>query len=864
MFGIGAEKSTASPAIVMNDRPASASAPVAVDALPPANALLNSILRRADAHFAREDWVAARDALGLAVSIAPDNPQLLGALGSLHFRLKDYPEASAALGVAVRQNPDNPDLRTQLAMVHIELKRMSEAEAELRQVLVLRPDDPTALKLLADCYRDQRLYQDAAAIYEKLVDRHSDQVGVLLSLAKCFYGLGDMNRSLAALDRVLMLDPTNATARENWELLKRPSVQTRHSIRIRVVDTIEEFKRHFVLQQDGVLLETDLDIVETDCDLNSRRRRDAEVLTTLAANTCGDCLDLGTSHGHSAFKLATNLDGRGIVHTVNILPEQYQSSSGQLITHLLTKEQIGAFYRGRDTTGINQIYADTCNWEMPAALNDLAIVFVDAAHDTEAVFKDSLLIFDRVRSGGYIIWHDFHPQLRDKFGWIDAVMRGVERFFQAKRLDPEIVHLKDSWMGVWQVPQRTIRPPVGCGGTAGALHPTTALGSLRRERWGDGDRPLVTPILAPASPPSDALRNLRYAFVYPSYSVARDSEEANLADRLSGLGYCVQAHGIPCFGGWWPFPKLDQKWRTQSADLMSRYGELAEKLRDVDVLIAAGGSMLHPEFLRQLSTFNVFLCADDPESSAVLSQPVAAAFDFCCVANIACVNDYVRWGVRHAAWLPHPVFAHVIDRTITEERLLTGTREVDLVMCCERIYGVSDRAQRLERLYREFPQAILRGKGWAGGFISEGELLGLYRRARIGWNLHNSIGPANTRMMMLPALGVMQICDCSENLGKVFKLGEEVIGFDTMDECVDATRYYLAHEDERCRVALAGWKRVLADYTEEKWWHRLLNYIAPHLPATGSVSPPSGARGPRERRQCPPTAPWHAARYASN
>lgn len=623
-------------------------------------------------------------------------------------------------------------------------------------------------------------------------------------------------------------------------------------MRITTLAALADFQRHFGFVQTGVLLEDDLDVVETDCDLHCRRRRDAEVLTTLAANVSGDCLDLGTSHGHSAFKLSTNLNGRGIVHTVNILPEQYQANSGILVTHLLTKEQIGAFYRARGTPGIHQIFADTCNWRMPDELRDLSLVFVDAAHDTEAVFKDSLLICDRVRPGGYIVWHDFHPQLRHRFGWINAVMRGVELFFQAKKIDPEILHLKDSWMGVWQVPQRNPHSPLLVHEAPRAFGPTaTASISLGAGDGRDegthlpaqGRIPDTTsfPISVLTSP---ALRDLRYAFVYPAYSAGRVSEEANLAARLSRLGYRVEAHGIPCVGGWWPFPKLDQKWRTGSADLMSRYGELADKLRGVDVLIAAGGSMLHPEFIRQLGTYNVFLCADDPENSAVLSQPVAAAFDFCCVANIACVGDYARWGVRHAAWLPHCVLAPVIDRTITEERLHTATRDVDLVMCCERIYGMSDRAQRLERLQTEFPQAILRGKGWPRGFITDAELVGLYRRARIGWNLHNSTGPVNTRMMMLPAFGVMQICDCRANLGKVFKLGEEVIGFDTMDECVDATRYYLAHEDERRRIALAGWKRVLADYTEEKWWQRLLRHIAPHLPATTNPAPRHSAPSP--------------------
>ena len=657
------------------------------------------------------------------------------------------------------------------------------------------------------------------------------------------------------------------------------SVAAPPALRIVTVPTLADFQRHFGLPHTGVITETDIDDVETECDLHARRRRDAEVLTTLAANLTGDCLDLGTSHGHSAFKLATNLAGRGTVHTVNILPEQYQSSSGQLITHLLTREQIGAFYRAQGTTGIHQIYADTCNWTMPLELRDFAMVFVDAAHDTEAVFKDSLLIAPRVRPGGYIVWHDFHPGLRRKFDWIDAVMRGVELFFQAHGIVPEILHLKDSWMGVWQVPEwgrkvqkaaqaipaRAHQPEASVAGRGVPAPPSAGqtqrdLGdALRMARPADigsevhlgesapaqGAGVLFAPasrseICAPVPgdySPAPALRALRYAFVYPAYSAGRVAEEAGLAARLSGLGYRVEAHGIPCVGGWWPFPKLDQKWRAGSADLMSRYGELADQLRGVDVLIAAGGSMLHPEYLRQLGTYNVFLCADDPESSPILSQPVAAAFDFCCVANIACVGDYARWGVRHAAWLPLPVSADVIDRTLTAERIRTGTRDVDLVMCCERVYGLSDRARRLERLQREFPQAILRGKGWPDGFVTDAELRGLYRRARIGWNLHNSTGPVNTRLMMLPAFGVLQICDCRANLGKIFKLGEEVVGFDTMDECVDATRYYLAHEDERRRIALAGWQRVLADYTEEKWWQRLLHLIAPHLPSARAAAP---------------------------
>lgn len=607
---------------------------------------------------------------------------------------------------------------------------------------------------------------------------------------------------------------------------------------VRIVESIEDFKRVLGLSLSGVLLESDLDVAEVDTDAHGRKRRDAEVLCTLAANSRTDVLELGTSQGHGAFKLASNLAPGLRCHTVNILPEQYDSSGGKMITHLISKEDIGSFYRERGIQNVVQYYANTARWELPQQIQGVSMVFVDAAHDEENVYLDSKLVWDRIAPGGFLVWHDFSPFCRH-FDWIAASMRGAERFVRDLGLEaPEIVNLRNSWCGVLRKPtheKSEISHESKIRVVQNGSEPKSDSAQPLPESGNPGSRsekaqPSQGPLLGSACSPPEALRALRYAIVYPAYSAARVAEETHLAARLGRLGFDVEALPISCEGGWWHFPKLDHKWRTHSADLMSRYGDLEERLRGKDVLIAAGGSMLHPEFIRELSTFNVFVCADDPESSAVLSAPVASAFDFCCVANIACVGDYAGWGVQHAAWLPLPVSDHVVDRTITEERLRNGTRDVDLVMCCERVYGLSDRAMRLERLHREFPQAVLRGKGWPGGYLSEAELLSLYRRARIGWNLHNSVGPVNTRTMMLPAFGVMQICDCRDNLGKVFKLGEEVIGFETMDECVDATRYYLAHEDERRRIAIAGWQRVLADYTEEKWWHRLLNYIAPHLP----------------------------------
>uniref|UniRef100_A0A831U6P4 FkbM family methyltransferase n=1 Tax=Geobacter metallireducens TaxID=28232 RepID=A0A831U6P4_GEOME len=224
-------------------------------------------------------------------------------------------------------------------------------------------------------------------------------------------------------------------------------------MKIKTFESIEELKRFFGFQRDGIIIENDIDLVESECDLFERKRRDAEVLTILSANCDGACLDIGTSHGRSAAELASNNPSQTI-YTVNLLPEQI-SAEETFITHLLTKEEIGSYYRKLNLNNIEQIYANTFTWVVPDTIRELGIVFVDGNHDTKAVFSDTNLIYDRVKHGGFILWHDFSPTLRNKYEWINAVMTGVEQFLEAKSLDAEVFHLKNSWIGFIQVHKAT-------------------------------------------------------------------------------------------------------------------------------------------------------------------------------------------------------------------------------------------------------------------------------------------------------------------------------------------------------------------------------------------------------------------------
>lgn len=180
---------------------------------------LDTILRFADAHYAREDWLAAQDFLTLAVKLAPGQSKIHNALGSLQYQLGDYPAACASFTTAVSQAPDDPDLHVQLAMVLLQLKQRDEAKTALQRALTLRPGSLAARQMLGQLDFDARRYSDAAQHYCALLESNPDEVGVLLQLGFCLHEMRDLVSARWCFGRVIALDPANARAAEALEIL---------------------------------------------------------------------------------------------------------------------------------------------------------------------------------------------------------------------------------------------------------------------------------------------------------------------------------------------------------------------------------------------------------------------------------------------------------------------------------------------------------------------------------------------------------------------------------------------------------------------------------------------------------------------
>jgi 2-polyprenyl-3-methyl-5-hydroxy-6-metoxy-1,4-benzoquinol methylase len=263
---------------------------------------------------------------------------------------------------------------------------------------------------------------------------------------------------------------------------------------------------------------------------------------------------------------------------------------------------------------------------------------------------------------------------------------------------------------------------------------------------------------------------------------------------------------------------LDRRWRQKERSLLEMYTRLREIAVDYDVLLLYNGANVHPEFLQYLTTFNVYCCFDDPESSDELSAPVAHAFDAVFYGNISSRFQYEHWGCKKIAWLP--IFTAPSDLPNREagELLLSAPRDEDICLIGEKNLF---RNRRLEMLSTAFPNAKCFGRGWPNGQIDSSAMQSLYRQAKIGWNIHNSTGPINRRLFTLPAFGILQICDNKTGLSQIFRLGEEVIGFDSIPEAIELTEFYLKNEDERCRIAANGFNRYWLDYHTIAIWNRI-------------------------------------------
>jgi len=166
----------------------------------------------------------------------------------------------------------------------------------------------------------------------------------------------------------------------------------------------------------------------------------------------------------------------------------------------------------------------------------------------------------------------------------------------------------------------------------------------------------------------------------------------------------------------------------------------------------------------------------------------------------------------------------------------------------------SKRAAVIEDLKRRGINVQTYGFGWPNGKVSQDEMLRIFSRSKINLNLNvrpsifhpkvlariflkksiNKVVPdyhlidnvsawrhfstlhTHARPFELAGCKAFTISGLSEDIPDSYVDGKEMVFYRTTDELVEKIRYYLAHEDERERIARAGYDRTMREHTYEK------------------------------------------------
>jgi spore maturation protein CgeB len=135
---------------------------------------------------------------------------------------------------------------------------------------------------------------------------------------------------------------------------------------------------------------------------------------------------------------------------------------------------------------------------------------------------------------------------------------------------------------------------------------------------------------------------------------------------------------------------------------------------------------------------------------------------------------------------------------VTERQLLHLVRHgVPL-----KVYGGGwDDAAAASELSEAVQHRFVMGDEYARAIVSFDVNLGIVSK----WNRNHTA----SRTFQIPALGAFLLHERNELVTRYFKEGEEAEFFGSDDELLEKCRHYLAHPEERRRIAAAGRQRCI-------------------------------------------------------
>lgn len=284
------------------------------------------------------------------------------------------------------------------------------------------------------------------------------------------------------------------------------------------------------------------------------------------------------------------------------------------------------------------------------------------------------------------------------------------------------------------------------------------------------------------------------------------------------------------------FPAANPDYRLRNRRLL----RVAAQFRPDVILLPGDNGVILPETLARLKHEHgatlVYGCGTSP---VVFSRPIERAA--APLIDLVVANDFyhaIQWrelGARRVEVLPmsaiDPAFHHPYPLSDDERERYACQVAVVGTLVPDRLY--SERVAALEAL-REFDLGIWSVhevppslRAFYRGPALGAEMLRITCAAAITVNPHGDFmrWGGNMRLFEACGVGAFQIADDRPGVREWFTVGEHLVTYRDPAHLRELVAYYLAHPDERARIAQAGQAHVHAHHTYDHRMARLMALI---------------------------------------
>lgn len=157
-------------------------------------------------------------------------------------------------------------------------------------------------------------------------------------------------------------------------------------------------------------------------------------------------------------------------------------------------------------------------------------------------------------------------------------------------------------------------------------------------------------------------------------------------------------------------------------------------------------------------------------------------------------------GIKNPIWLPHAFEPQAYPKGEL------ATKKYDV--CFVGHVNSGNREQALDRLFAEFPNF------YYGQQLFE-NVAQKFSESKIVFNI-SMTDDINMRTFEAMGTGSFLLTNWIPTIEELFEDGKHLVLYRSLDEMIDKAKYYLAHDDEREKIAQAGYEEVLKNHTIQK------------------------------------------------